>query len=129
MVLIFPSLCMFLSDYTLSEMGLDRQVGGVSVGQGQALFFPLHTLKRSVSHLKHVLLLFYCVGFGSFRRTDNDRGLNRQGTRSLDKLTSKKEDGNTQANKKASFEAAGPSAAGEAETKTNRCLLVALYTD
>lgn len=54
-------------------------VGGM--GQGWCFFFPLHTLKRSGSHLKHVSysLLFDCVGFGSSRGKDTDRGLNRQG--------------------------------------------------
>lgn len=50
----------------LSEMGLDAQVGGVLAGQGWCrLLISPHTLRRSGSHLKHMLLLLGCVRFGS----------------------------------------------------------------
>lgn len=72
---------MFLADYIQSQMGLDGQVGGVSVGQGWCRhFISPHTLRRSGSHLKHMLLLFGCVRFGNSRGKDIDRGFNRQGT-------------------------------------------------
>lgn len=118
---LYPPLCFFLADSILSQMGQDGRVGGASVGQGWCwhLISP-HTLRRSGSHLKHMLLLSGCVRFGSSRGKDTDTGFKRQGIWSLDKQTLKREDGNTQANKKASFEAAGPAAVGVTSGQTSR---------
>lgn len=116
-VLIFPPLCLFPADYILSQMGLDGQVGGVSVGQGCCWhLIPPHTLRKSGSHLKHMLWLCGCVRFGSPRGKDTDMGFNRQGTWSLDKQTLKIKTGTHKQIKRACFEAAGPAAVGETQT-------------
>lgn len=68
-------------------MGLDGRVGGVSVGcrwdgTGVVLFFPpppSHVKEVWFTFKTRVLLLFDCVGFGSSRGKDTDRGLNRRG--------------------------------------------------
>lgn len=73
----------------------DGEVGGVSVGQRRCLFCSFHTLTGSGSHLKHVLLLFDCVGFGSTRGKDTDRGLKLAGDLITWQTDIKKEDSNT----------------------------------
>ena len=94
-------------------MGLDGRGGGVSVGQGwcRTPISP-HTLQRSGSHLKHMLLLFGCMRFGSSGGEDTDGDLTGRGTDFLTQ-TLKKARREHPANKKEHPEAAGAAAEGE----------------